>query len=40
MDDDWETANGLDPENSADHSKYTLSDVYTNLEVYMNSLLE
>ncbi len=40
MDDDWETANGLDPGNSADHSKYTLSDVYTNLEVYMNSLVE
>lgn len=37
MDDAWETANGLDPENPADRNLVTLSG-YTALEVYLNSL--
>ena len=35
-----ETANGLNPKSKADGSKYTLSKKYTNLEVYLNSLVE
>jgi len=38
--DEWETANGLNPKSSADGAKYTLSKTYTNLEVYLNSLVE
>ncbi len=38
--DDWEIANGLNPGNSNDHRDYKLSDTYTNLEVYINSLVE
>lgn len=38
--DEWETANGLNPKSAADGAKYTLSKVYTNLEVYLNSLVE
>ena len=38
--DEWETANGLNPKSKADGSKYTLSKTYTNLEVYLNSLVE
>lgn len=37
--DEWETANGLNPKSAADGTKYTLSKVYTNLEVYLNSLV-
>ncbi len=40
MPDEWETANGLNPASSADGAKYTLSKDYTNLEVYLNSLVE
>lgn len=36
----WEKANDLDPNDSADGSTYTLDKCYTNLEVYLNSLVE
>ncbi len=35
--DEWETANGLDPNDASDGN--TLVDGYTNLEIYMNSLV-
>ena len=36
----WETKNGLDPNNASDGNAKTLSkEGYTNLEVYMNSLV-
>ena len=41
--DEWEIANGLNPNSAADASAYTLDSEkkwYTNLEVYMNSLVE
>ena len=43
MPDEWETANGLNPNSAADGKTYTLDSEkkwYTNLEVYMNSLVE
>ena len=40
MDDDWELANGLDPTDSSDHKEKTLDSNYTNLEVYLNYLLD
>ena len=43
MPDEWETANGLDPNSAADGKTYTLDTEkkwYTNLEVYLNSLVE
>ncbi len=43
MPDEWETANGLDPNNAADASLYTLDTEkqwYTNLEVYLSSIVE
>ena len=41
MPNDWETANGLNP-NSNDANKYTIDPYkyYTNLEVYINSLVQ
>jgi hypothetical protein len=40
MPDVWETANGLNPNNAADGNAFTLSSGgYTNLEVYLNSLV-
>ncbi|HBB06829.1 MAG TPA: pectate lyase [Bacteroides sp.] len=39
MPDDWEKERGLDPSKD-DSAGYALSDSYTNLEVYMNSLVE
>jgi len=39
MSDDWESKNGLDPSDGADHALFTLSKVYTNLEVYLNELV-
>ena len=39
MPDVWETANGLNPENKKDGAQYKLSQQYTNLEVYLNSLV-
>jgi hypothetical protein len=38
--DEWETANGLNPNDSADGNAFTLDKNYTNLEVYLNSLVE
>jgi hypothetical protein len=38
MPDEWENANGLNPEDAAD-GKQTNAEGYTNLEVYMNSLV-
>ena len=38
MPDEWETANGLDPENSADGNVVD-DEGYTNLEHYLNSLV-
>lgn len=39
MPDAWEDANSLDKNNAADGSDYDLSEVYTNVEVYLNSLV-
>lgn len=40
MPDVWETANGLNPNSAADGNTFTLStEGYTNLEVYLNSLV-
>ncbi len=39
--DEWETKmGGLDPNDSSDTNKYNLSRSYTNLEVYINSIIE
>ena len=42
MPDEWETANGLNPSDANDGKAYTLDSkgYYTNLEVYLNSLVE
>ena len=40
MPDDWEDANGLDKNASSDNKLYTLDKNYTNLEVYLNSLVQ
>ncbi|MDR0542891.1 MAG: pectate lyase [Dysgonamonadaceae bacterium] len=40
MPDVWEDANGLDKYDAGDHSAYRLSPVYTNLEMYLNSLIK
>jgi hypothetical protein len=39
MPDSWETANGLNPNDAADRNYYNLNSNYTNLEVYLNSLI-
>lgn len=39
MPDEWENKHGLDPQNAKDASAYTLSKQYTNIEMYLNSLL-
>jgi len=39
MPDDWETKNGLNPNDPSDASKYT-STGYTNIENYLNSLVD
>ncbi len=38
--DDWEKKNGLDINNAADASTYTLNKQYTNIELYLNSLVK
>ena len=40
--DAWETANGLNPNSAADAALFTIDNekVYSNLEVYLNSLVE
>ncbi|MDD5011317.1 MAG: hypothetical protein PHQ00_04265 [Phycisphaerae bacterium] len=40
MPDSWETANGLNPSDAADRNDYDLNSNYTNLEVYLYSLVE
>lgn len=40
MPDAWELKNKLNPQDGTDGAKYNLSSQYTNLEVYMNSLVE
>ncbi|MDR1342756.1 MAG: pectate lyase [Prevotellaceae bacterium] len=39
MPDAWETAKGLNPNSAGDGNTRTLSSVYTNLEVYLNSIV-
>ena len=40
MPDAWERAHGLDPSDATDGATYRLSPSYTNLEVYLNGLVE
>lgn len=40
MPDEWEKKNGLDPNDTNDASIYTLSKSYTNIEVYINSIVK
>lgn len=40
MPDDWELRKDLDPDDSTDRAIYGLSPEYTNLEVYINSIVE
>jgi len=40
MPDDWEIRNGLNPNDPSDRNGYTLNQHYTNLEVYLNSLVD
>lgn len=39
MPDEWETTNGLNPHDKKDSAGYNLSEQYTNLEMYINSLV-
>ena len=39
MPDEWEIANGLNAKDGSDGNKYNLNKEYTNLEVYLNSLV-
>ena len=39
MPDQWETVKGLDPKNAADAGATTLHAFYTNIEIYINSLV-
>jgi len=38
--DEWEKKNGLNPSSAADGTIFTLSKIYTNLEIYINSLIK
>jgi hypothetical protein len=40
MPDEWERENQLNPENPDDAARYTLSKTYTNIEVYINGLVD
>jgi len=40
MPDKWEKQHGLDPNNPVDGNVYTLNKNYTNLEMYLNGLVE
>lgn len=40
MPDEWEIAKGLNPNDATDGTRYNLDADYTNLEVYLNSLVE
>ncbi|GAB4042871.1 pectate lyase family protein [Spirosoma litoris] len=39
MPDQWETSHGLDPSSPSDASQFKLDEQYTNVEVYLNSLV-
>ena len=39
MPDNWEKENSLDPDNHADGAAFSMNPDYTNLEVYLNSLV-
>lgn len=39
MPDEWERVNNLNPVNGNDYNNFDLSTIYTNIEVYLNSLL-
>ncbi len=39
MSDDWETKNKLNPSDASDSDTYTIEKSYSNLEVYINSLV-
>jgi pectate lyase len=40
MPDDWEVKNGLNPADAMDASQFKLDKYYTNIEVYINSLVK
>ena len=40
MPDEWETKHGLNPKNAADSSMDRDKDGYTNIEEYLNSVVE
>lgn len=40
MPDEWEIKNKLNPTDSADNNQFTLSKTYTNIEVYLNSIIK
>lgn len=40
MPDDWESSNGLDAEDSSDGNKDRNADGFTNLEEYLNSIVD
>jgi len=40
MPDAWERSNGLNPDDKSDGNAYRLSKTYTNVEVYLNSLVK
>jgi len=39
MPDQWERTNGLNPENPKDGPQYGDDSAYTNMELYLNSLV-
>jgi hypothetical protein len=40
MPDEWEKKNKLDPQNASDAAAYNLNKYFTNIEVYLNSLIK
>ena len=40
MPDEWEIANGLNPKDQSDASQYKVAVFYTNIEVYINTILK
>lgn len=40
MPDEWEIANGLNPKDQSDASLYKAAGLYTNIEVYINTILK
>jgi len=39
MPDEWEIKNGLNPNDASDAALFSLNRQYTNIEVYLNSLV-